>query len=102
MQRMHVDIADAVDARHVLNSDRRFRHFRAFGRGLTRCSQSQLRRRGLAARCALLRRDHQIARLNVAAHDLGKAIVVEAEDDGNSRWLAVAKNPDLALIGLGS
>src|SRR6185437_2326345 len=65
---------------------------------LTKRSESQAQHGSLAARRALFGGNDENARLQVSADDFGVGIVVEAECDRDGNWLAVAKDPDLALI----
>ena len=75
-QRMHVDVADVIGPRHVHDSDDWFRHVACEVCPMRR-SETEAWRDGLIGRRELLRGDHQIARLHVAARDLREIIVVQ-------------------------
>src|SRR5665647_1078761 len=58
-------------------------------------------RRGDLAGCrGLLGADRQVARLQLAAYDLGETIVVQPGHHRNRCRLTVAQNPNLGVIGL--
>ena len=93
-QRMHVDIADMIGPRDVLEFDDRFSHDRTVflsSEPQTRpiaCGASRL----VPLRCSL--RMTGSSAFTITLQDLGKSIVVETGHDWNPNWLVVFQYPD--------